>query len=130
MSAEWYDKLQANPESYANIAMQLQSKLRMMQQRIDQLTTVSPKERLHRLQEWFTLYLGDIPIYEILTQSEIGQLIGVRRETVNRLLREQAKTRQNNTSFLFVQVPTIVSLPLDRKIHNECALVSHLNQLI
>ena len=125
MSSEWYDKLQANPESYANIAMQLQSKLRMMQQRIDQLTTVSPKERLHRLQEWFTLYLGDIPIYEILTQSEIGQLIGVRRETVNRLLRKTAKT-----SFLLVQVPTIVSLLLDRKIHNECALVSHLNQLI
>lgn len=71
-SSEWYERLQANPESYANIAMQLQSKLRMMQQRIDQLTTVSPKERLHRLQEWFTLYLGDIPIYEILTQTEIG----------------------------------------------------------
>ncbi|CJB07283.1 Uncharacterised protein [Streptococcus pneumoniae] len=90
-SSEWYERLQANPESYANIAMQLQSKLRMMQQRIDQLTTVSPKERLHRLQEWFTLYLGDIPIYEILTQTEIGQLIGIRRETVNRLLREQIK---------------------------------------
>ena len=93
MSNEWYDQLQANPASYANIAMQLQSKLRMMQQRIDRLTTVSPKERLHRLQEWFTLYLGDIPIYEILTQTEIGQLIGIRRETVNRLLREQIKTR-------------------------------------
>ena len=42
-SSEWYERLQANPESYANIAMQLQSKLRMMQQRIDQLTTVSRK---------------------------------------------------------------------------------------
>ena len=98
-SSEWYERLQANPESYANIAMQLQSKLRMMQQRIDQLTTVSPKERLHRLQEWFTLYLGDIPIYEILTQTEIGQLIGIRRETVNRLLREQIKRGKINTSF-------------------------------
>ncbi len=84
----WYEKLQENPELYADIAMQLQTKLRMMQQRIDQLTTVSPKERLHRLQEWFSLYLGGIPIYEILTQTEIGQLIGIRRETVNRLLRE------------------------------------------
>ncbi|MCT4571000.1 helix-turn-helix domain-containing protein, partial [Bacillus thuringiensis] len=46
---------------------------------------------LLRLQEWFALYLGDIPIYEILTQTEIGQLIGIRRETVNRLLREQIK---------------------------------------
>lgn len=87
----WYEKLQANPELYANVALQLQTKLRMMQQRIDQLTTVSPKERLHRLQEWFSLYLDGIPIYEILTQTEIGQLIGVRRETVNRLLREQIK---------------------------------------
>ncbi len=43
ISNEWYNQLQADPASYANIAMQLQSKLRMMQQRIDQLTTVSPK---------------------------------------------------------------------------------------
>ncbi|WP_242142602.1 MULTISPECIES: Crp/Fnr family transcriptional regulator [unclassified Bacillus cereus group] len=91
MSQEWYDKLQKNPELYANVALQLQTKLRMMQQRIDQLTTVSPRERLHRLQQWFSLYLDEIPIYEILTQTEIGQLIGVRRETVNRLLRDQIK---------------------------------------
>ncbi|MDM5154074.1 Crp/Fnr family transcriptional regulator [Bacillus sp. DX1.1] len=90
-----YEQLQGNPESYIEIAMQLQTKLRMMQQRIDQLTTVSPKERLHRLQEWFALYLGEIPIYEILTQTEIGQLIGIRRETVNRLLREQTKNEVN-----------------------------------
>ncbi|PHA03669.1 Crp/Fnr family transcriptional regulator [Bacillus pseudomycoides] len=87
----WYEQLHANPESYADIALQLQTKLRMMQERIDQLTTVSPKEKLLRLQKWFTTYLGDIPIYEILTQTEIGQLIGIRRETVNRLLREQTK---------------------------------------
>ena len=43
ISNEWYNQLQADPASYANIAMQLQSKLRMMQQRIDQLTTVSQK---------------------------------------------------------------------------------------
>lgn len=91
----WYEQLQTNPESYAKIALQLQTKLRMMQQRIDQLTTVSPKERLYRLQEWFATYLGDIPIYEILTQTEIGQLIGIRRETVNRLLREQTKNEVN-----------------------------------
>ncbi|EMA6342028.1 Crp/Fnr family transcriptional regulator [Bacillus cytotoxicus] len=91
MSQEWYDKLQKNPELYADVALQLQTKLRMMQQRIDQLTTVSPRERLHRLQQWFSLYLDGIPIYEILTQTEIGQLIGVRRETVNRLLRDQIK---------------------------------------
>lgn len=91
----WYEQLQTAPESYAEIALQLQTKLRMMQHRIDQLTTVSPKERLYRLQEWFATYLGDIPIYEILTQTEIGQLIGIRRETVNRLLREQTKNEVN-----------------------------------
>ncbi|MCP1123110.1 Crp/Fnr family transcriptional regulator [Bacillus sp. AFS018417] len=91
----WYEQLHANPESYADLALQLQTKLRMMQERIDQLTTVSPKERLLRLQKWFTTYLGDIPVYEILNQTEIGQLIGIRRETVNRLLREQTKNEVN-----------------------------------
>ncbi|GGE64226.1 Crp/Fnr family transcriptional regulator [Priestia taiwanensis] len=90
-SDTWYKQLKENPESYAEVALQLQTKLRMMQQRIDQLTTVSPRERLILLQEWFSTYLGEVPIYELLTQTEIGQLIGIRRETVNRLLREQLK---------------------------------------
>ncbi|MFX3625213.1 MAG: Crp/Fnr family transcriptional regulator [Ectobacillus sp.] len=89
--SSWYGRLQQQPEAYAEIAQQLQEKLRMMQQRIDQLTTVSPKERLELLQSWFASYLGNIPIYDILTQTEIAQLIGMRRETVNRLLREQRK---------------------------------------
>jgi CRP/FNR family transcriptional regulator, cyclic AMP receptor protein len=90
----WYKQLRDNPDSYAEVALQLQTKLRMMQQRIDQLTTVSPKERLCMLQEWFATYLDDIPIYELLTQTEIGQLIGIRRETVNRLFREQLKNKK------------------------------------
>lgn len=93
MNHIWYTKLHSDPRLYAEIALQLQTKLRMMQERTDLLTLVSPKERLLRLQTWFTTYLGDIPIHDILTQTEIGQLIGVRRETVNRLLREQTKTR-------------------------------------
>ncbi|MCP8968689.1 Crp/Fnr family transcriptional regulator [Ectobacillus ponti] len=88
-AASWYEQLQQEPQAYADIAMELQSKLRMMQQRIDQLTTVSPKERLERLEEWAAAYLDDVSIYEVLTQTEIAQLIGLRRETVNRLLREQ-----------------------------------------
>ncbi|WP_416826789.1 Crp/Fnr family transcriptional regulator [Ectobacillus polymachus] len=88
---QWYEQLQQEPQAYATIAMQLQSKLRMMQERIDQLTTVSSKERVERLQQWFSTYLGDIPIYDILTQTEIAQLVGLRRETVNRILREQIK---------------------------------------
>lgn len=95
MSHIWYTKLHSDPRLYAEIALQLQTKLRMMQERTDLLTIVSPKERLLRLQAWFTTYLGDIPIHDILTQTEIGQLIGIRRETVNRLLREQTKNEVN-----------------------------------
>lgn len=90
-SSVWYERLRVNPEAYAEVALQLQTKLRMMQQRIDQLTAVSPKERVERLQQWFTAYAGDMPIYDILTQTEIAQLIGLRRETVNRILCEQKK---------------------------------------
>jgi len=90
----WYEQLRSNPQRYADIALQLQEKLRMMQLRIDQLTAISPKERFMRLEEWFASYLNAIPIYEILTQTEIAQLIGLRRETVNRLLREQKKANK------------------------------------
>ncbi|WP_369900422.1 Crp/Fnr family transcriptional regulator [Bacillus manliponensis] len=95
ISHTWYEKLQSDPKLYANIALQLQTKLRMMQERTDLLTLTSPKERLLRLQTWFATYLGDVPIHNILTQAEIGQLIGIRRETVNRLLREQTKNEVN-----------------------------------
>jgi CRP/FNR family transcriptional regulator, cyclic AMP receptor protein len=85
---EWYEELELHPERYRDVALLLQSKLRMMQQRIDQLTNVTPAEKLHKLREWFTEYLSpDMSITDLLTQEEIGQLIGIRRETVNRLLR-------------------------------------------
>jgi CRP/FNR family cyclic AMP-dependent transcriptional regulator len=83
---EWYRSLAHHPESYRDIALQLQSKLRLMQQRIDQLTAASPAERLELFVEWFSQY-ADLPLSEVLTQEEIGQFIGLRRETVNRLLR-------------------------------------------
>ncbi|WP_138493674.1 Crp/Fnr family transcriptional regulator [Paenibacillus pinistramenti] len=86
---EWYRELEQNPELYRTIALQLQDKLRMMQQRIDQLTEVSPAERLKQLQNWFHTYTQAASLTDILTQSEIGQWIGLRRETVNRLLRNQ-----------------------------------------
>ncbi|MGC5327597.1 Crp/Fnr family transcriptional regulator [Brevibacillus sp. SYSU BS000544] len=85
---DWYKRLANDPVQYRDVALLLQSRLRTMQQRIDQLTVVTPRERLNLLYEWFHTYLGKIPILELLTQEEIGQLIGVRRETVNRLLRE------------------------------------------
>lgn len=93
-SDSWYAQLRNQPERYADVALLLQDKLRMMQLRIDQLTTISPKERMIRLQDWFSSYLDEIPIYEILTQAEIAHLIGLRRETVNRLLNEQKKANK------------------------------------
>ncbi|RIX51254.1 Crp/Fnr family transcriptional regulator [Paenibacillus nanensis] len=89
--SEWYEELKRNPSKSMEIALQLQSKLRMMQQRIDQLTEVAPIDKLRRLQEWFHRYIAPHQITDILTQEEIGQLIGLRRETVNRLLRSQAE---------------------------------------
>ncbi|WP_240414805.1 Crp/Fnr family transcriptional regulator [Paenibacillus periandrae] len=86
-AADWYRELDRNPEQFRHIAIQLQNKLRMMQQRIDQLTEAAPAEKLSKLQRWFQLYIGSDPITDVLTQDEIGQFLGIRRETVNRLLR-------------------------------------------
>ncbi len=87
---DWYRELEQNPERYRAIALQLQEKLRMMQQRIDQLTQVSPAEKLRKLQDWFEAYIAPASLSDVLTQEEIGQFIGLRRETVNRLLRSQS----------------------------------------
>ncbi|MDQ0113494.1 Crp/Fnr family transcriptional regulator [Paenibacillus harenae] len=89
-SRQWYDELDRDAGKCREIALLLQGKLRMMQQRIDQLTQVSPAAKLLKLQQWFGSYIGPAPLTDVLTQDEIGQLIGLRRETVNRLLRAQA----------------------------------------
>lgn len=89
-SSEWYDQLARNPEQYRDIALLLQDKLRMMQQRIDQLSQLTPAGKLQKLQQWFDGYITPAALTELLTQEEIGQLIGLRRETVNRLLRAEA----------------------------------------
>jgi CRP-like cAMP-binding protein len=88
---EWYEELSRNPEQCRAIALLLQDKLRMMQQRIDQLTEVSPMEKLRKLQAWFETYISPAVLTDVLTQDEIGQFIGLRRETVNRLMRSQAR---------------------------------------
>lgn len=95
---EWYAGLKANPEKCFEIALLLQSKLRMMQQRIDQLTQISPAAKLRKLQDWFNAYIAPSTLTDVLTQDEIGQLIGLRRETVNRLLRAQAADRPHDTA--------------------------------
>jgi CRP/FNR family cyclic AMP-dependent transcriptional regulator len=91
-AAEWYRELEHDHAKCRDIALQLQGKLRMMQQRIDQLTEVSPAEKLRKLQQWFQSFVPVAALSDVLTQDEIGQLIGLRRETVNRLLRAQAES--------------------------------------
>lgn len=85
---EWYRDLSKNPENYKEVALLLQTKLRMMQQRIDQLTAVATKERVVLLQEWFQQHFPGMSVKDVLTQEEIGQFVGLRRETVNRVLRD------------------------------------------
>ncbi|MBP3966952.1 Crp/Fnr family transcriptional regulator [Paenibacillus lignilyticus] len=87
----WYAELEQNPGQCRDIALKLQDKLRMMQQRIDQLTEVAPAEKLRKLQAWFQAYISPHSLSDVLTQDEIGQFLGLRRETINRLLRSQSE---------------------------------------
>ncbi|MDF2726143.1 MAG: cAMP-binding protein, partial [Paenibacillus sp.] len=57
-AAEWYEELERDPARCHTIALLLQDKLRMMQQRIDQLTEVTPAEKLRKLQAWFATYIS------------------------------------------------------------------------
>ena len=84
---QWYKELASNPAKCLEVASLLQSRLRILQQRIDQLTRVTPEEKLRKLREWLESLIDPMEISDLLTQDEIGQLIGLRRETVNRLLR-------------------------------------------
>ncbi|MCR8845324.1 Crp/Fnr family transcriptional regulator [Paenibacillus sp. SC116] len=84
---DWYAELAKQPEKAIEVGRVLQDKLRFMQQRIDHLTIGSPAERLKLLQQSLSSYTEQKPLTDILTQEEIGQFIGVRRETINRLLR-------------------------------------------
>ncbi|MDT3427418.1 CRP-like cAMP-binding protein [Paenibacillus forsythiae] len=86
-ASEWYRQLREEPGKAMEIALLLQEKVRFMQTRLDHLTVGAPAERLELLSGWLRDYSHGVPLTELLTQEEIGQLIGVRRETVNRLLR-------------------------------------------
>ncbi|NGZ74132.1 Crp/Fnr family transcriptional regulator [Saccharibacillus alkalitolerans] len=87
LAADWYKSLEEDPKKALEVALLLQDKLRFMQQRIDHLTAGTPAERLQLLQHWMATYAYGQQLTDLLTQEEIGQLIGLRRETVNRLLR-------------------------------------------
>ncbi|MCM3747809.1 Crp/Fnr family transcriptional regulator [Paenibacillus pasadenensis] len=86
---DWYRDLEDNAQKCRSIALLLQDKLRMMQQRMDQLTDLDPLNRIKKLEAWLSMHLGVHQMGELLTQEEIGQLIGLRRETVNRLLKKR-----------------------------------------
>ncbi|MFX4301417.1 Crp/Fnr family transcriptional regulator [Alicyclobacillus tolerans] len=89
-SEDWYHQLEENPYLYREVSLSLQHKLRMMQERIDQLTTVTAKERFNAFIHWFKQEFPDIDPLSIFTQEEISQFMGLRRETLNRLLRKPA----------------------------------------
>lgn len=93
---EWYQELDRNPDRCRSVALLLQGKLRMMQQRIDQLTEVAPAKKLQKLQSWFHSYIAPATLTDVLTQDEIGQCLGLRRETINRLLRSQSDTKKHS----------------------------------
>jgi CRP/FNR family cyclic AMP-dependent transcriptional regulator len=95
-ASQWYRELEQDPAKCRDIALLLQDKLRMMQKRIDQLTEVTPAEKLRKLLVWFKTYIGPAPITDVLTQEEIGQFLGLRRETVNRLLRAKSSASAND----------------------------------
>jgi CRP/FNR family cyclic AMP-dependent transcriptional regulator len=86
-AADWYQQLREEPGKALEIAILLQEKVRFMQTRLDHLTVGTPGERMELLTRWFNDYAHGTSLTDLLTQEEIGQLIGVRRETVNRLLR-------------------------------------------
>ncbi|MED1865095.1 Crp/Fnr family transcriptional regulator [Fictibacillus nanhaiensis] len=85
---QWYQSLEENPYKYKEVALMLETKLRMMQQRINQMSTLTPEGKIRKLQNWFANYFPDIQIEKVLTQEEIGQFVGLRRETVNRALKK------------------------------------------
>ncbi|WP_416730033.1 Crp/Fnr family transcriptional regulator [Fictibacillus sp. JL2B1089] len=85
---QWYRSLEEDSYRYKEVALMLETKLRMMQQRINQMSTLTPEGKIKKLQEWFANYFPDIQIEKVLTQEEIGQFVGLRRETVNRALKK------------------------------------------
>lgn len=86
-SEVWYEQIEHNPAQLRQASINLQMKLSMMQQRIDQLTAITPAERFHLFRQWFSTNFPDLVLNDALTQEEIGQFIGVTRETINRLFR-------------------------------------------
>lgn len=89
-SQEWYLELEQNPYRYQEVAAHLETTLRKVQKRLE-MTTVSANQRIPLFKEWISTYLSGYEIEDLLTQEEIGQFLGLRRETVNRYLKKVSK---------------------------------------
>lgn len=87
-SETWYRELRENPEKQMELARLLEWNLVKMHERVT-LTTMPASKRIPLFREWLQKYCPDHPIESILTQEEIGQFLGLTRETVNRYLRRQ-----------------------------------------
>jgi len=84
---EWYEKLERNPSRYREVASLLEATIRKVQKRLE-MTTVSANKRIPLFQKWLSTYFPGQAVDELLTQEEIGQFLGLRRETVNRYLKK------------------------------------------
>lgn len=93
-ATQWYASLASDPIRYREVAISLQERLRTMQRRIDQLTPTSAQDRLRLFESWFSTQFPDVELRDTLTQEEISQFIGLRRETVNRLLKQRDSYRK------------------------------------
>jgi CRP-like cAMP-binding protein len=60
-----------------------------MQKRIEMITLPS-KKRIPFFRDWISMYGKNYEMEEILTQEEIGQFLGMSRETVNRHMRRES----------------------------------------
>ncbi|SFJ10676.1 Crp/Fnr family transcriptional regulator [Thermoflavimicrobium dichotomicum] len=84
---EWYKEVKENPAKQYELARLLEHYLVRMQERVS-LTTVPASKRIPLFRKWLQKYCPNQPIEELLTQEEIGQFLGMSRETVNRYLRK------------------------------------------
>lgn len=94
---DWLKVIQENPYHYKGISEILQSRLRMMQERIDILTAQSD-DKIPMFRKWLRQYFPGSPIEEILTQEEIGQFVGLTRESVNRWLRKERTAKTTSST--------------------------------
>jgi CRP/FNR family cyclic AMP-dependent transcriptional regulator len=86
-AVEWYRTLAQDPKRYREAALALEQTLRKLQRRVE-MTTVPKSHRIPLLKKWLSAYCSISSPEELLTQEEMGQFLGMSRETVNRYLKK------------------------------------------